>query len=541
MRITHVAAACALAGSALASLPARATPCTPEALGALHVPDVTISDAHPVAATAATPAHCRVEGSVVTRGEGAPDGSARFALELPDAWQHRFLFMGNGGNAGSLVPSINATDRAEALAKGYATAMSDTGHGGGTFNAAWVLDPQGHRDQAKVTDFFFRATHDATEAGKHLVQAYYAAPIAHAYFDGCSTGGRMSMMEAERYPQDYDGAIAGDPAMDYRSNLTRLAVQKQLLGTSGAWLPPALVAVVDRAITQSCDAADGTQDGLIQDPRQCRFRPESLLCRPGQTADCLTPAQVQTLATDLQPVRDTHGALVYPALPVANLSGPTGLSLWGIGKAPPDLAHPAAPWADDPDASPEAWLYGRQLLTYWLGLGQNASFTSYDIDPRTGIVGDAALAAFDRAYDGINTADPGALLPFLRSGRKIILYHGFSDPGISPYRTITFMDALAGRTRGEAAGANAALFLVPGMHHCRGGEGPNQFDTLGALERWVEAGVAPDAIPARSAPEQVVQRSMPLCRYPEEAQHRGPADVLDAASWSCSAAHTLPR
>ena len=529
MRTTTIAAL-----GLLAALPARAASCSPEAVSALHVAGVTISAATALAATPAEPAECRVEGTILTHGEGAPDGSAHFLMQLPDAWQHRFLVMGNGGNAGSLVASINATDHAEALGKGYATLVTDTGHGGGTFAASWVLDAQGHRDQAKVTDFFYRATHDATEVGKHLVQAYYGGDIAHAYFDGCSTGGRMSMMEAERYPQDFDGAIAGDPAMDYRSNITRLSVQKQLLATPGGWIPPALLTVVDRKVMQSCDAADGTTDGLIQDPRQCRFRPESLLCQPGQTADCLSPAQVQTLSTYLGEVRDSHGGLIYPSLPVANLSGPTGMSLWGIGKAAPDLSDPAAPWAADPDASPEAWRYGSQLLTYWLGRGKDATFAGFDVDPKTGVVGDAALAAFDSAYDGINTRDPAALLPFLRSGRKIILYHGFSDPGISPYRTIAFMDALTETAHGDPAGANAALFLVPGMHHCRGGVGPNQFDTLTALERWVEAGVAPTAIPAHTPPEQHVQRSMPLCRYPAEAKYAGSGDVLSAASWACS-------
>ncbi len=526
-----------LALGVLAAIPAHAATCTPGALSALAIPGVTIASAAPVAATAGTPAYCRVEGAIVTSGEGAPDGSAQFDLDLPQAWGQRFLVMGNGGNAGNLIPSANPVDRASALAKGYATIVSDTGHSGGTYNAKFVMDAQGQRDPAKVADFFFRATHDVTGTAKQLVSAYYGAGIAHAYFDGCSTGGRMAMMEAERFPQDFDGVIAGDPAMDYRSNITRLSVQKYLLATPGAWISPPLLAVVDKAVTASCDAADGVKDGLIQDPRMCGFKPETLLCTGGNTAECLSPAQVQTLATYLQPVRNTRGAVIYPGLPVSNLSGATGMSLWGIGQTAPDLAHIAAPWAADPDAAPSSWRYGSQVLAYWMGQGEDASFAGFDVDPKTGVVGDAALAAFDRAYDGVNTRDPDALLPFLHAGRKIILYHGFSDPGISPYRTIEFMDAL--RSRSAADAANAALFLVPGMHHCRGGDGPNQFDTLTALEHWVESGAAPDALPARSSPDQRVQRTMPLCRYPEAAQYGGAGDVLAASSWSCSAAHVL--
>ena len=526
-----------LALGVLAAIPAHAATCTPGALSALAIPGVTIASAAPVAATAGTPAYCRVEGAIVTSGEGAPDGSAQFDLDLPQAWGQRFLVMGNGGNAGNLIPSANPVDRASALAKGYATIVSDTGHSGGTYNARFVMDAQGQRDPAKVADFFFRATHDVTGTAKQLVSAYYGAGIAHAYFDGCSTGGRMAMMEAERFPQDFDGVIAGDPAMDYRSNITRLSVQKYLLATPGAWISPPLLAVVDKAVTASCDAADGVKDGLIQDPRLCGFKPETLLCTGGNTAECLSPAQVQTLATYLQPVRNTRGAVIYPGLPVSNLSGATGMSLWGIGQTAPDLAHTAAPWAADPDAAPSSWRYGSQVLAYWMGQGEDASFAGFDVDPKTGVVGDAALAAFDRAYDGVNTRDPDALLPFLHAGRKIIFYHGFSDPGMSPYRTIEFMDAL--RSRSAADAANAALFLVPGMHHCRGGDGPNQFDTLTALEHWVESGAAPDALPARSSPDQHVQRTMPLCRYPEVAQYGGAGDVLAASSWSCSASHVL--
>ena len=530
-----------LALGLLAALPAHAATCSSDALSAFHVPGVTITTATPVAATAAEPSHCRVDGAIATHGEGVPDGSAHFELALPDAWQRRLLVMGNGGNAGSLQASTNTVDRAAALPKGYATIVSDTGHTGGTFNASFVVDAQGHRDPAKVTDFFYRATHDVTETAKRLVHAYYGADVSHAYFDGCSTGGRMAMMEAERYPQDFDGVISGDPAMDYRSNITRLSLQKWLLSTPDAWIPPALLKVVDQAVMRSCDATDGTKDGLIQDPRRCVFHPQTLQCAPGQSADCLSPVQVQTLTTYLQPVRDSKGTVLYPSLPATNLSGPSGMSLWGIGKAAPDLAHVATPWMADPDASPEAWRYGSQVLAYWLGEGEGASFANFDVDPKTGIVSDAALAAFDRAYDGINTRDPQALEPFLRAGKKIIFYHGFSDPGISPFRTIAFMDELSAHLHGDAAAANAALFLVPGMHHCRAGAGPNQFDTLTALEQWVEHGVAPDAILAKSSPDQAIQRTMPLCRYPEEAKYDGTGDMTAASSWSCSGGKLLSK
>ena len=211
-----------LTGAALfASGSARAAPaaCTMEGLSGLHVADVTIASVRSVAAKDGVPEHCLVEGAVTTRGDRAPDGRAGFQLQLPVVWQKRFLFMGVGGNGGSFIPSANAVDRAAALGKGYATAITDTGHQGRNTDASWVVDASGKRDAAKTVDFFHRAAHQVTVAGKKLVEAYYAGAISHAYFDGCSTGGRMAMMEAERYPTDYDGVIAGAPAMDYRSLL----------------------------------------------------------------------------------------------------------------------------------------------------------------------------------------------------------------------------------------------------------------------------------------------------------------------------------
>jgi hypothetical protein len=203
-------------------------------LNALRIPGLTVSSAALVAATVDSPSYCGVHAVVVTRGEGAPDGSARVALQLPDIWKQRFFFMGVGGNAGTLRPAVNATDRMQALGKGYATAITDTGHVGNGTDAGWVRTPDGKRDEAKIADFFYRAAHTATVTGKALAKAYYAEPVQHAYFDGCSTGGRMAMMEAERYPTDFDGIISGDPNMDYHATLQRFAVQKAAFASPAA-------------------------------------------------------------------------------------------------------------------------------------------------------------------------------------------------------------------------------------------------------------------------------------------------------------------
>ena len=532
MKARMAFAATLLAGTASSALAAPS--CTPEALNALHVANVTVTEADPVAATAGAPAYCDMKGTVVTQGEGAPDGSARFAMQLPDTWRQRFFFMGVGGNAGTLSPAVNAVDRASSLGRGYATAVTDTGHVGNGTGAAWVRTPDGKRDEAKITDFFHRAAHDVAVAGKQLAQAFYGAPVQHAYFDGCSTGGRMAMMEAERYPTDYDGIIAGDPNLDYHAGLLRLVVQKAALASSASYLSPDTLRIVDKAVTARCDMLDGAVDGLIQDPTRCHVRAEDLVCHGGETSDCISVDQSRVLQTYISGVRDRHGHLLYPGMPISNLSGPRGISYWTTGETAPDLAHADAPWGADANA-PRGWVFARQALTYWLGMGADQPMTKLDVDPRNGTVGDALVGATERSFQGGESKDPAKLLPFIRQGRKLIIYHGTSDPALSPYRSIAFYRDLAAKLHGmDMAEASVRLFLVPGMQHCSGGPGPDQFDTLSAIEAWVERGKAPDSIPASTKPDSREPHSLPLCPYPQQARYQGSGAMTDAANWRCA-------
>jgi feruloyl esterase len=202
-----------------------ATSCTVDALNALSIADLKVTEAKAMPVSAQMPSYCQVTGTVITRGEGAPEGSARFLMQLPEVWRQRFVFFGVGGNAGTLGASANGVDRAEALGKGYVTVLTDTGHAGDGTTAKWARRPDNSVDQAKVTDFFYRAVHDVTVAGKAFAQSYYGSAVEHAYFDGCSTGGRMALAEADHYPGDFAGVIAGDPAMDFKLNLARTAVR----------------------------------------------------------------------------------------------------------------------------------------------------------------------------------------------------------------------------------------------------------------------------------------------------------------------------
>jgi len=536
MRI-GLAAVGALVGFVGTGASVRAAPsCIVEALNALHVPDVSVTDAKPVAAAATTPAYCDVHGTVVTKGAGVAEGLARFAMQLPEAWQQRFLFLGVGGNAGNLVPSANATDRSLALGKGYTTILTDTGHVGDGTSAKWTRLPDGQPDMVKRTDFIHRAAHDVTVAGKAFAEAYYAAKVEHAYFDGCSTGGRMAMMEAERYPEDYEGVIAGDPMMSFHTYTARAVVQKVALASPVGYIPEATIAAIDARVTGRCDAIDGAKDGLVQDPSACPIHAKDLLCRAGETEACLNADQVRVLKSYTSPFRDTREHVLFGPWAITDLSGPQGLAFNVTGLTAPDLSDLAAPWKADPKAAPRSWALVEEMLTYWLGLGPSATVADLDIDPGTNTVGDKMLGMIDATYAEGNTRDPARLKPFIAQGRKMILYHGASDPSIPASQSIAFYRELAAQQQGiERTQENVRLFLVPGMHHCSGGPAPDRFDTLSAIEAWVEHGRAPDAIQASTRPESPVQHRLPLCPYPQQARYRGTGEITDAANWSCAA------
>lgn len=519
-----------------ASSAGAAPACTAEAIAALHVPNVSVTDARAVAATGKTPAYCDVRGTVVTQGDGVADGLARFEMQAPDAWQKRFLFLGVGGNAGNLNPSANPTDRALALGKGYATILTDTGHAGDGVTAKWTRLPDGKPDTVKMADFFYRAAHDVTVAGKALAQAYYGATVEHAYFDGCSTGGRMGMMEAERYPDDYDGVISGDPMMSFHTYTARSVVQRAALSTPAAYIPDATLKEIDARVTARCDAIDGAKDGLVQNPAACPVRAEELLCRAGETHGCLNADQVRVLKSYTSPFRDRRGKTVFTPWPMTDMSDPLGVAYTTTGRAAPDLSDLSSPWKGRPEDEAHAWALVQEMVSHWLGLGPEASVADLDIDAGTNTVGDKMLAMMDATYAQGNTRDPARLQSFIAQGRKMILYHGASDPSIPPSQSVAFYRDLASRQGGlTRTQQNVRLFLVPGMHHCQGGPGPDQFDTLSALEAWVEQGRPPAAIQASTKPDSATPHHLPLCPYPQQGRLTGRGDVNDPANWRCVA------
>ena len=489
--------------------------CTVAALSALDVPHMTIISATDVAATPTSPEYCDVIGSVMTTGGGAPPGSARFEAKLPASWSRGFLFFGTGGLAGVLSPSANPVDVANSLNQGYATVVTDTGHvGQGGFpgdpigpvtDARWALKAPGVPDTPKVTDYYFRAVHAVTESAKHLVEQFYSTKINRAYFDGCSNGGRMAFVQATRYPNDYDGIIAGAPFLDIRVIIGGTKNYKQLL-TPTTFIPFFKLPAVDAAVYASCDAADGVSDGLIQNPAACAFNPDSLV------PAVLSPGQADSLKTYFGATRDTRGGLVYNGASVTDLNSFGGMDLWTVGifvPAPFDF-NANEPWGDAGFfPAPISWEFVDHIMKYIVQ--RDPTFNIRDFDVSTaGIVGDAALALFDSRTEAGDGDVPADLLQFIKKGKKMLIYHG----------------ALQDSVR---------LFMVPGMQHCGGGPGPNTFDTVTPLDHWVRGGQAPNGIIA-SHPSG---RTMPLCTFPAMAHYNGTPPVTDAANWSCTSNQDL--
>ncbi len=537
MRTALVAAGAAWGMTGLSGLAQAAQVCSVEALNGLSIADLKVVEAKSVAAGGGNPSYCDVLGTVVTKGAGVGDGLARFSMKLPENWQQRFLFLGVGGNTGNLIPAANATDRATALGKGYAVVLTDTGHIGDGTSAKWTVGPDGKPDMPKRADFFHRAAHSVTIAGKALVQAYYSEKIEHAYFDGCSTGGRMGLMEAMRYPEDFDGIISGDPMMDFHTYTGRTVVQKAILSSPASYIPEQLLAALDARVTAMCDAKDGTTDGLIQNPAACHIQAEDLQCKPGEKDACVTPEQARVLRSFTSQFVDAKGHEIFTPWAITNLSGVQGTAYTVTGKVAPDTTDQAHAYKANPDAAARSYNLVQEMVSYWLGFGPEAKITDMDVDPRTNTVGENFLELMNSTYAEGITRDPERLKTFIAQGRKLIMYHGASDPSIPASRSIRFYREFIEQQKGVAAAQSSArLFLVPGMHHCSGGIGPDQFDTLSAIEAWLEKGSAPDQIVASTKPGSAVPYRLPLCPFPSQARYLGHGEMTNAGNWRCEAA-----
>jgi feruloyl esterase len=440
------------------------------------------------------PEHCRVTAVL----KPSSDSNIQMELWLPtETWNGKFQAVGNGGWAGT----ISFAAMADALRNGYATASTDTGHTGATGSAAFAVN---HPE--KVTDFAYRAIHEMTITSKALIRAFYERPARLSYFNGCSTGGRQGMMEAQRFPDDYDGIVAGAPVYNQiHLSASQLARQVDALKNRASMLTPDNVKLLADAAIAACDGNDGVRDGLISNPERCAFEPATLVCKAGGSATpldagsaaCLTPAQVETVNRAYAGVATTTGDKVYPG---SARGFEAGLRM---PDAPMELHF--APFRD----------IGRQDASW--------NPMSFDLER------DLALTL--KNASGLEATDPN-LARFKARGGKLLLYHGWADPGPAPAGTIAYYSAVD-RTLGGKQDGWMRLFMLPGVGHCGGGAGPDQADFMAALERWREAGIAPDRVEAMRVRNNRVDMTRPLCPYPQVAQYKGAGSTNDAANFVC--------
>ncbi|MEO8257471.1 MAG: tannase/feruloyl esterase family alpha/beta hydrolase [Acidobacteriota bacterium] len=429
------------------------------------------------------PAHCRVQLVL----KPTSDSLINMELWLPTQnWNGKFMGVGNGGFAGSIQGLTN--EMPQALRLGYATAGTDTGHQEPGGN--WAI---GHPE--KMIDFGYRSTHEMTLKAKQIVKAFYDQNARYSYFKGCSTGGRMALMEAQRYPDDYDGIIAGSLANRHIHMWTAgVARSIDLSRHPESNLTAEKAALVNQLVTNSCDTL---KEGFLNNPRQCQVDFSKLLCTAGQDdATCLTAGQLKTVNTYYGGVKNSKGELIFS------------------GQA---LGNPIGAQRGTNQASGGVFDIVRIAFN-----DANHDWQTFDLDKD--------LPVIDKAVGYVDAVNPD-LGRFKSSGGKLLLTHGWGDTGITPETTIWYYDSVLDRMGGRDQANWMRLFMAPGMGHCGGGPGVNTFDAIGAMEQWVEKGVAPDQMMGTGA--QGLTR--PLCPYPQYADYKGTGDLKSAANWACKA------
>lgn len=475
------------------------------AIPGLTITSATLEPAGPLTAPALgpgpgetldLPARCRVQGVLTPTS----DSQIGFEAWLPQSgWNGRFQGIGNGGFAGD----IGVLGLATAVRAGYAAASTDTGHKAGGTDARWAF---GHPE--KLVDYGSRAIHLTAVAGKRITAAYYGMPVRWSYFNSCSNGGRQGLMEAQRYPDDYDGIVSVAPAYDFTGLFMNFIWDQKVLSAPGAAIPAEKTPAIAAAVLADCDALDGAADGMIADPRACRFDPARLRCAAQETDSCLTDPQIEALRAIYRGPRTSDGRMIYYGFPPGGevAPGSPGWDAWIFGPRP--------------DASIQS-AFGTNFVKYMVGEGDAWTPSDFDFDRDA----DPLIA---KVGPILNAKDPN-LRPFASRGGKLILVHGWSDAAIPAQGTISYYESLRSRMGPRSVDRFARLYLVPGMHHCAGGTGPSDLGRAGAprlprdprtdlsaaLEDWVERGRAPGSLVARDAPAST--RTALICPYPQVA------------------------
>jgi hypothetical protein len=491
------------------------------ALKQLKLADTTIATAEPVTSGSLEgpgidkplhdlPVFCRVTGVL----RPSSDSDIHFEVWLPETgWNQRFLGVGNGGFAGS----IGYESLAGNLRRGFATAGSDAGHKGGAEDASWSLN---HPE--KVNDFGWRAVHLTALRAKDVIKAYYSAPVQKAYFDSCSDGGREALMEAQRFPEDYDGILAGAPANAWTRMLSSgISVAQGTLGPEN-YIPAAKLPAIQRASLAACDASDGVKDGFLSDPAKCHFNPNVLMCKGADSPDCLTALQVQSLKRYYAGGVNDQGKSLFPGYVMGDEEGWRD---WVVGKGP---------------GTGSGAQYVKGYFRYMVTGNPDWNILTADVDASFHEATTKTAAALDATNSDLSR--------FRARGSKLILYHGWNDPAISPWNSIAYYQTVQDVMGAKQADGFVRLYMVPGMEHCAGGPGPSAFGQLGiattggpkygvfdALVDWREKGAAPQTVIAtKYDSDKKVTMTRPLCPYPAVAKYKGTGDTNEAANFACS-------
>ena len=472
----------------------------------LKLPNSTVTSATPVAAgkfvppgggagaaqaAAGLPAFCRVALTI----KPSSDSDIKSEIWLPmSGWNGKFLQVGNGAWGGS----IQYGPLGDGIRRGYAAASTDTGHTGA--DASFAV---GHPE--KLIDFGYRSVHETAVQGKATVAALYGTAPRLSYFNGCSGGGRMSFMEAQRFPEDFDGIIAGAPGYNRTDGAFQsLGAMQATHKDPASFIPASKYPMLHKAALDKCDAVDGLKDGLITDPRSCKFDPAVLACKGADGPSCLTAPQVVAAQKIYAPVVDPK----------------TGKEVFA-GLEPGSEMH----WGAISGEQPHPMYY--DLARFLVFADPKWDFRSLDISKH--------LELARQKDGGILSAMSTDLKPFVGRGGKLLIYHGWEDQNISPRMSVEYYEKVQA-TMGKASVDSAVkLFMVPGMGHCGGGDGPNEFDMIATLEEWREKGKTPTQILASKVSDGQVVRTRPLCPFPQVAKYKGTGSIDKAESFACSA------
>jgi feruloyl esterase len=469
-----------------------------EAMKGLQFPDVKITGA--TQSTSPVP-NCKIDG-VIGR-------EIKFSVWLPDAWNGKFVMGGQGGFAGRLESQAQAMG---ALQKGYAMAGTDTGHSApGAADGGWAAG-----DMERIINYAHVAIHRTTEVSKATVRARYGRPAEKSYFAGCSNGGREAMMSAQRYPDDFNGIVAGAPALNFMGiTASFITITQKMFPDPKNLNTPTLDKpardTLAKAVLEKCDALDGLKDGIMTDPRKCDFDVKTIACKGGKKDGCLTPPQIAAVDAIIKGPQ-LNGKQFAVGYPYGGEVNDAGWGTWlagrkdGIGPGRPSLAYG----------------FSTDFMRYFLKQDPNWNYPMFT---------PAAMASLPKDMEALQKTmsplDPD-LSAFRKQGGKLLMYHGWSDPALSPNMSTKYVDEVYAKD--ATAKNDVRLFMLPGVLHCQGGPGPDRVDALDIIDKWANGGAAPDEVTASFATGGGARK---VCAYPKAAAYKGTGDGRAPDQFEC--------